>query len=103
MQADRLQSLLNRALASGNYTDVARLMAQLNHETITRYTERCLCPDGPNAGKPHEFKTTYHPNDLWPEKCACVHCGKTTPIEFCRKPLECVLAGRCCAEYACND
>jgi len=103
VSTDRLQPLLNRALAAGNMTDVQLVLAQMNVENVQRYNERCLCPTGPNAGKPHVFKTTHAPNGLWPEECACIHCGKHAPDVFCRKPHECVLAGRCCAEIACND
>jgi len=97
----RLQSLLNRALSHGDSNDVALVAAQINAEAVAHYRERCLCPEGTNAGKPHVFQKTFKAG--WPEKCACIHCGKHAPIEFCRKPLECCLAGRCCSEIACND
>jgi len=100
----RLQPLLNRALARGDYTDVQLVLAQMSAENVARYNERCLCPaDSDNAGKPHVFKTTHAPNGLWPEECACIHCGKHARDVFCRKPLECCLAGRCAAEFCCND
>lgn len=101
MTDPRLQTLLNSAMSRGDYADVALVMAQMNTEAVAKYRERCLCATGANAGKPHVFETKHAGG--WPITCACMYCGYHAPEPFCRKPLECCLAGRCCSEIVCND
>ena len=97
-----LQSRLNSAMARQDMADIALVMAQLNSEAVAKYRERCLCPESSsNAGRPHVFETKHAGG--WPITCACMYCGYHAPEPFCRKPLECCLAGRCCSEIVCND
>lgn len=41
--------------------------------------------------------------DGWPKSMSCQRCGVTAPEPFCRTPQTCHVAGRCVAEFACND
>jgi len=93
----RLQPLLNSALARGDYADVRLVLAQMTAESVAKYRERCICSDG----APHVFETKYRAG--WPAERACVKCGTSAPEPFCRHPLTCCLAGRCAAEFVCND
>jgi hypothetical protein len=49
----------------------------------------------------HIFKLTadsYQGGEL-----ECVTCGKRAPYPFCHSPEECCAAGKCTAEFVCND
>lgn len=102
MTDPRLQTLLNSAMSRGDYADVALVLAQMTADNVAQYRARCLCPEtSANAGKPHVFETKHAGG--WPIACSCVHCGHSAPESFCRHPLTCCFAGRCCSEIVCND